>query len=287
MSLKMVTSVPFKKREELVDELTQKLENAIDNIEKISDIQLYQAIADLGFLNDLAFKGYRKLKDEWRDLNDSIYDLKNTAVYTFANEFKKRGLDVSYGTKEKVIYFRRDDGIQISFHVPKLTSEEMALYSSLPIGIWDRVEHAYSFTDIQEYRLIIDQRNKAETIAIEIANKHKDQNIEIVIRYLRTCSLWRLANIYRIDPKSDIRTYLSKMEGYSVRPIIYSYNSNIIVRDALGKFEKKYFDEVDYILKELGLPFKFDRKNYKLTQTKMGKISIGKPKTTSTRNKVA
>ena len=48
------------------------------------------------------------------------------------------------------------------------------------------------------------------------------------------------------------------------------------------------FDEVDETLKEQGLSFKVSRGHQKLTQTKMGRKTFGKPKKrTNTRKKVA
>ena len=287
MSLKSITSIPPQKKEELVEMLSTNLRNTIDNIGNISDEQLEQAVTDLGQLNDLAYKGYRNLRIAWENLNDKIYSLKNVAVYIFAKEFQKRGMDVSYGSKEMVVYFRKGDGIQISFHVPKTSPEEIELYSSLPSGEWDQVEKAYSFSDIQDYRLIIEQRKDAEAITMEIADKHKDQNVERVIYYLRFCSDWKLAYVYKMDPRSDMRTCVSRIEGFTIRPYIASFRSDIVVRDALGNYEQRFADEVDSVLKEHGLPFKFDTKRHTLTQTKMGRISVGKSKKTSSRKKVA
>ena len=287
MSLKSITSIPPKKKEELFDMLSTNLRNTIDNIGNISDEQLEQAVTELGQLNDLAYKGYRNLRIPWEKLNDKIYSIKNVAVYILAKEFQKRGMDVSYGSKETVVYFRKRDGIQISFHVPKTSPEEIEFYSSLPSGEWDQVEKAYSFSDIQDYRLIIEQRKEAEAIAAEIADKQKDQNVERVINYLRYCSDWKLAYDYKIDPRSDMRTCVYKMEGYKVRPCIDSFRSDIVVRDALGNYEQRFADEVDSVLKEHGLPFRFDTKRHMLTQTKMGKISVEKSKKTSSRKKVA
>ena len=107
MSLKSITSIPPQKKEELVEMLSTNLRNTIDNIGNISDEQLEQAVTDLGQLNDLAYKGYRNLRIAWENLNDKIYTLKNVAVYIFAKEFQKRGMDVSYGSKEMVVYFRK------------------------------------------------------------------------------------------------------------------------------------------------------------------------------------
>lgn len=288
MSLVMIKNVPFEKRKELVDEVTQQLNITIEDVGSISDEQLEQAVSDLGYLNDFAYKGYRKLKDEWRAINDRIYAFKNEAVIAIAKEFKKRDKDVSYGAKENVVYFRRDDGIQISFHIPTQNDEETSFYASLPSGEWDRVEHAYSFTDLNEYKMIIEQRKEAEIIATEIANKHKEQNVKIVISYLRGCSDWRLAYVYKMDPKSDMSTCVEKMEGKRVRPYISSFRSDAVVHDALGNYEKEFFDEVDKALKEHGLPFKMDHTHYTVTQTKMGKRPVGTQKTkTTSRKKVA
>lgn len=263
MSLKMVTSMPFEKRMILYGRLANQVSRGMKDIKYMTDEQLDEIVTKIGQLNALAFKGYRPLKDDWKLFNEGIYEIKDAYVYDLAVEYHKRHLDVSFFLTDKIVYFRRMDGIQISFHLPNLTDKESWwLQSNLPFGKWDGVEHAYSFIDPQEYKEMIEQRKKAEVVVLEIAQKYKAQGFG---------KMPSLSTGYPFNYRYWL--FVSTCYQHDVDKI---------------RVIKMFFDEVDETLKEQGLSFKVSRGHQKLTQTKMGRKTFGKPKKrTSSRKKVA
>lgn len=134
-----------------VKQLGMEIMNTFDR-KNITHEEFDKGLEALGRFNACAYKGYGVLSGEERSYNDEIYAVKDAALRKAVDIAVDRGWDVSADLMGRVIYFRLEDGRQISFHTGKyLTDEWERVMKSLPKGKWDEVKKAWDKTS-EEYR---------------------------------------------------------------------------------------------------------------------------------------
>lgn len=161
-----------------IDAIINQLVNILDDIDKVSDKELERAVSLLGRLNVQAFKGYRGLTGNQERINDKIYEFKNNALIVLAMEFCIRNKDVAIPRGENIIYFRYDNGVQVSFHIRYSQKKYFNFVPDKNVK-WDMVKNSFLYNDdnIQEYYDIRNQYELAEQIINDTLEELKDKDI--------------------------------------------------------------------------------------------------------------
>ena len=251
---------------------SREIDDALSNISSLNEKQLEDCVTKLGFLNSLATKGRRYLTEGQREYNSRIYTVKEKALLDLAKAWKDRGLDVSY--HYGVVYFRKRNGIQISFHTGTDPIFERGLNGEMKrlLGesntYWDGVQNAFAYDDYDEYRQVIEDKNRLYKKAKEIEKAQADYRHNTLYSYL---SKYRRAEKYGIDLDREKRDWDWSGISFNTSEEIYlkafgttydmlMYQMRKDAKKAIEEIDPRYsYDPLNYEILER------HPKDYKLT----------------------